>query len=159
MGSTRRPTHIPKRREQNNLGERKIEQKASVRIETEELVQPKSRKKRFEYERPLIDCRGNNWVTLQLKMVTWSHLQFSIQVCVETPVEMVRKYVIDHHNGTISNVVLYKDKVAQKNEIVAQEAETLLHHGIEGGKKEERVEQIIYYDFQEFETGKKVQRF
>ncbi len=129
----------------------KVEEKPKdIQKELELLKSPA----KFIYTPPNLEPDTSNlWISLHLRCITWRYLNFSIHVPVDTPIEMIRIKIIEHHEGTITNVVLYKDKVTKENLLVSDLKKTLLQWGFKGGTLAENKQAVIYYDFQSFEMG------
>ena len=122
---------------------------------TTEIPTVESTKSKFVYVAPKLDTEHlHNWVTLSLRCISWRYLHFSLELPVDTPVDLLRQKIIDHHSGTVGYVVMFKGRVSKENLLPFSTPKTLLQCGIKGGKKEEHVQSVVYYDFEAFQTGK-----
>jgi hypothetical protein len=119
-------------------------------------AQSNSSKAKFVYVRPPhIEAESSNlWVNISFHCLTWRWLNFHLSLPLDTPVEIVRLKIAEHHEGTISSVVMYKDKVGVGNLLSASDPKkTLQQCGFRGGNKEDNTEAFIYYDFEPFQTS------
>ena len=100
----------------------------------------------------------DGWVTLSLRCIPWRYLNFSLRVKVDTSIEMIQMKIIEHHDGTVSNITMFKNKVNKDNLLPNEDArnKTLMDFGIRGGTFEENVEMIIYYDYEPFKSGNQI---
>lgn len=112
-------------------------------------------KKKFVYIPPNVEL-FDAWITLSLRCITWKYLNFELEVSVDTPIALIRLKITERHEGTVSNIVLYKDKVGKANAILVPSSDSktsLLQCGFKGGKREDKVRGVIYYDFVPFQNG------
>ena len=100
---------------------------------------------------PVVD----NWITLELRMLPWKYMNLTVTVPTKTSIGMIKRRVMEHHNSTISNIIMFKGKVGKENLLnIENERNDLIHYGFTGGPKSEHISAIIYYDFDPFQNGK-----
>lgn len=75
------------------------------------------------------------WVSLDMKLVNWAYLNYSIRVKLDTPLFSIKKRLVARH-GRMSELRLYKDAVEDDNELV-DEMITLEAAGVPGGTVDE----------------------
>eukprot|EP01063_Lacrimia_lanifica_P016853 TRINITY_DN23442_c0_g1_i1.p1 TRINITY_DN23442_c0_g1~~TRINITY_DN23442_c0_g1_i1.p1 ORF type:complete len:171 (+),score=59.59 TRINITY_DN23442_c0_g1_i1:78-590(+) len=58
---------------------------------------------------------SDRWVTVELKLVTWTYLNFSIKVPSSTNLYIVEQRIKERHCGSITRLQLWKQQVHPKN--------------------------------------------
>mmetsp|Transcript_25483 Transcript_25483/g.59038 ORF Transcript_25483/g.59038 Transcript_25483/m.59038 type:complete len:199 (+) Transcript_25483:208-804(+) len=96
---------------------------------------------------PELDVRPERWVHLQVKLVTWEHLNFSVVVRNSTRLYSIVDKVRDRHGGSIGDIILYRHQVHPQN-ILLDLGKTLDDVGFEGGSREDPKDEVIWYDYQ-----------
>eukprot|EP01013_Petalomonas_cantuscygni_P008978 TRINITY_DN21734_c0_g1_i1.p1 TRINITY_DN21734_c0_g1~~TRINITY_DN21734_c0_g1_i1.p1 ORF type:complete len:204 (-),score=8.85 TRINITY_DN21734_c0_g1_i1:726-1247(-) len=87
------------------------------------------------------------WVTIHLKLITWNYLNFVIRVPVSLSVTAVHDRIVEHHNGAISKIELWRDQPHPSNVIrdLSQSLETLF--GFADDAPQRDLEGTIWYQF------------
>uniref|UniRef100_A0A7S0Z5G1 Uncharacterized protein n=1 Tax=Hemiselmis tepida TaxID=464990 RepID=A0A7S0Z5G1_9CRYP len=96
---------------------------------------------------PPLDVRPERWVNLQVKLVTWEHLNFTVVVRNSTRLYSIVDKVRDRHGGSIKDVILYRHQVHPQN-ILQELGKTLDDVGFEGGSRSDPKDEVIWYDYQ-----------
>ncbi|KAG9392037.1 hypothetical protein J8273_6628 [Carpediemonas membranifera] len=100
----------------------------------------------FSYEP--VNVPSSEIVLLHIRLVSWSYLDFTIRVPVDTSLFLIRRMIQDRHGGSINGVVLYKKQVHPENIIYPDDNSTLRDHGYAGSNTGGDLrEGVIYYDF------------
>jgi hypothetical protein len=100
-----------------------------------------------EKDLPELPVYVQRFVMVHFKLVTWEYLNFSMHLPTNTRLFAVSEIIQEHHGGSIYDLAMYKYQVHPRN-LLSDLAKTLEESGIEGGLPEEKVECIIWYDFQ-----------
>mmetsp|Transcript_10479 Transcript_10479/g.20634 ORF Transcript_10479/g.20634 Transcript_10479/m.20634 type:complete len:206 (+) Transcript_10479:152-769(+) len=96
---------------------------------------------------PELDVRPERWVNLQVKLVTWEHLNFNVVMRTSTRLYSIVDKVRDRHGGSIRDIILYRHQVHPQN-ILLDLGKTLDDVGFEGGSRNDPKDEIIWYDYQ-----------
>ena len=64
-----------------------------------------------EEDFPEIDVRPERWVSLQVKLITWDYLNFSILLRTSTRLFTIVDKIRERHGGSISDIILYRHQV------------------------------------------------
>eukprot|EP00297_Palpitomonas_bilix_P024897 CAMPEP_0113880996 /NCGR_PEP_ID=MMETSP0780_2-20120614/8112_1 /TAXON_ID=652834 /ORGANISM="Palpitomonas bilix" /LENGTH=173 /DNA_ID=CAMNT_0000867767 /DNA_START=277 /DNA_END=794 /DNA_ORIENTATION=+ /assembly_acc=CAM_ASM_000599 len=94
----------------------------------------------------LPDPEPEQFVTLDVKLITWEYLDFTMEVSLDCRLFAVMDAIVKKHGGSIASLTLYKDEFNPKNVISGYE-KTLRHFNFPGGEKGQ-VKATIYYDFE-----------
>jgi hypothetical protein len=86
-------------------------------------------------------------VNLQVKLVTWEHLNFDVLMRSSTRLFSIVDKVRDRHGGSIGDVVLYRHQVHPQN-ILLDMGKTLDEVGFEGGTQNDPKDEVVWYDYQ-----------
>ena len=65
----------------------------------------------MEEDFPELDVRPERWVSLQVKLVTWDHLNFSVLLRTSARLYTVVDKVRERHGGSILEIILYRHQV------------------------------------------------
>jgi hypothetical protein len=65
-----------------------------------------------EEDFPEIDIRPERWVSLQVKLITWDYLNFSILLRTSTRLFTIVDKIRERHGGSISDIILYRHQVS-----------------------------------------------
>ena len=95
---------------------------------------------------PEMEFLPEHWVTLNIKLVTWDHLNFNLQTRTSTRLFAIHDAIAERHGGSVQDICLYKHQVHQRNAI-SNLGTTLGENGITGGPLEENVQCVLWYDF------------
>mmetsp|Transcript_44339 Transcript_44339/g.111013 ORF Transcript_44339/g.111013 Transcript_44339/m.111013 type:complete len:199 (-) Transcript_44339:107-703(-) len=96
---------------------------------------------------PELDVRPERWVNLQVKLVTWEHLNFAVVMRTSTRLYSIVDKVRDRHGGSIRDIILYRHQVHPQN-ILLDLGRTLDDVGFEGGSRNDPKDEVIWYDYQ-----------
>eukprot|EP00295_Goniomonas_pacifica_P047299 CAMPEP_0175903512 /NCGR_PEP_ID=MMETSP0108-20121206/3977_1 /TAXON_ID=195067 ORGANISM="Goniomonas pacifica, Strain CCMP1869" /NCGR_SAMPLE_ID=MMETSP0108 /ASSEMBLY_ACC=CAM_ASM_000204 /LENGTH=200 /DNA_ID=CAMNT_0017225251 /DNA_START=14 /DNA_END=616 /DNA_ORIENTATION=+ len=94
----------------------------------------------------VVQFKPEHWVTLHVKLVTWDYLNFTVTVPTSVRVFAIQEKIKEQHDGSINDVVLYREKMLPKNRITESE-KTLEEVGIEGGLQGAGAQCVLWYDF------------
>lgn len=89
------------------------------------------------------------WVTLDMKLVNWVYLNYTLRLKLDTPLYSLKKKLVERH-GRMTELRLYKENVTPENELT-DEMITLGQAGVPGGlKSEPEVKFVLIYDFKPY---------
>jgi hypothetical protein len=83
-------------------------------------------------------------VTLNIRMVTWKYLNFTIKVRLNSRVFAIEEKIRQHHGGSVHQVFLYNGVVAPEN-LLSEPSLTLFEAGFEGDIEGSEPEQDVWY--------------
>ena len=64
-----------------------------------------------EEDYPEIDVRPERWVSLQVRLITWEYLNFSVLLRTSTRLFTIVDKIRERHGGSISDIILYRHQV------------------------------------------------
>ncbi len=64
-----------------------------------------------EEEFPEFDVRPDRWVSLQVKLITWDYLNFSLLMRTSARLFTIVDKIRERHGGSISDILLYRHQV------------------------------------------------
>ncbi len=64
-----------------------------------------------EEEFPEFDVRPERWVSLQVKLITWDYLNFSLLMRTSARLFTIVDKIRERHGGSISDILLYRHQV------------------------------------------------
>mmetsp|Transcript_58147 Transcript_58147/g.152878 ORF Transcript_58147/g.152878 Transcript_58147/m.152878 type:complete len:82 (-) Transcript_58147:4031-4276(-) len=60
---------------------------------------------------PELDVRPERWINLQVKLITWEFLNFSLVLRTSARLFTIVEKIRERHGGSISDVILYRHQV------------------------------------------------
>ncbi len=100
----------------------------------------------FDYEP--VTIATDEMIHLNIKLVSWSYLDFAIRVPLDTSLFLIRKMIQERHGGSITDILVYKHCVHPDNMVYADEAHTLRSLGYIGSADKSTIrEGILFYDY------------
>eukprot|EP00462_Mataza_sp_D1_P002892 CAMPEP_0175098672 /NCGR_PEP_ID=MMETSP0086_2-20121207/5995_1 /TAXON_ID=136419 /ORGANISM="Unknown Unknown, Strain D1" /LENGTH=173 /DNA_ID=CAMNT_0016372365 /DNA_START=14 /DNA_END=535 /DNA_ORIENTATION=+ len=85
-----------------------------------------------------------DWVYVDVKLVTWNYVDFTVCVRTQTPLNSIARMIEEKH-GRISELKLYRSPPDEKN--ILDPDLTLAEMGIHGGAKEDEEKFTIFYNY------------
>ncbi|OQR82177.1 hypothetical protein THRCLA_23233 [Thraustotheca clavata] len=99
-----------------------------------------------EYVPLSIPDEAEDYVTLDLRLLNWSYLNFKWKVKTSTRL-FALKNELEKRHGQVTNLKICKDHFAEANELT-DDMMTLREYGIDGAPSfEKEIVCLIYYDF------------
>eukprot|EP00771_Trimastix_marina_P000663 gnl/Trimastix_PCT/1685.p1 GENE.gnl/Trimastix_PCT/1685~~gnl/Trimastix_PCT/1685.p1 ORF type:complete len:180 (+),score=13.89 gnl/Trimastix_PCT/1685:57-542(+) len=100
----------------------------------------------FEYARPEELNEEDPWVTLNIHLISWTFLDFTVEVPTSTRLHSVIEMVRKQHGYSVYHFEMYKNSRQPENEL-RDPLRTLHELGIQGGPRSAKVSCEILYDF------------
>lgn len=86
------------------------------------------------------------WILLTLKLITWGYLNFQVRVPISLPLASIHDKIKEHHNWSISNLEVWKDKPLPNN--ILRSPDALLKDVFKIPQDDDRdYEAVIWYKF------------
>jgi hypothetical protein len=82
--------------------------------------------------------------TLNIRMVTWKYLNFTVKVRLNSRVFAIEEKIRQHHGGSVHQVFLYNGIVAPEN-LLSEPSLTLFEAGFEGDIEGSEPEHDVWY--------------
>jgi hypothetical protein len=90
--------------------------------------------------------------TINIRMVTWKYLNFSVNVRLNSRVFAIEEKIRQHHGGSVHQVFLYYGVVAPEN-LLSDPSLTLHEAGFEGDIEGKEPEIDVWYDFSPLQSS------
>ena len=90
--------------------------------------------------------------TINIRMVTWKYLNFSVKVRLNSRVFAIEEKIRQHHGGSVHQVFLYYGVVAPEN-LLSDPSLTLHEAGFEGDIEGKEPEIDVWYDFSPLQSS------
>jgi hypothetical protein len=91
---------------------------------------------------------NEEWVELelQLRCLAMKFFNFKIKLPLNSTVAFVKRKILEHHKGTVEDVMMYRHRISKENDVTRMLSLTLEQLGYEGQGKEFGGG-VMYYDF------------
>ena len=96
-------------------------------------------------------ANAEEYVTLSMKLIDWSHMDFKMTLPTSTSIQTLTDIIKQHH-GSISSIVICKNSFEENNELRHAQA-TLEDCGIRGSSDKSNAPCVVlYYNFKTVES-------
>lgn len=91
--------------------------------------------------------KNEEWIELELRCLAMKFFNFKLKLPLNSTVAFVKRKILEHHKGTVEDVMMYRHRISRENDITRMLSLTLEQLGYEGSGKELGGGGVLYYDF------------